>query len=196
LSVIETAEAERAAWTLAQRTATKMALQQYLEAHPGGTRSDQARQALAAIEATEARRRTDDAAWLLATEAGTEEALRIYLSLYPNGSNAAAALRALAALAAADEERNRDDVAWSQAQQHNTRVALSAYIAAHPNGRHVVSARGRLASLRAGEAKTPPLNGIKAAKQAAPTNGRADGPAALRWPSADEPFVSADGRIR
>jgi uncharacterized protein YjbI with pentapeptide repeats len=200
LLAIETADArdraERAAWTSARGTGTKLALEQYLEAHPSGTHADQARQALAAIEAAEARRRADDTAWLLAAEAGTEEALRIYLTRYPDGSNAAVALRMLAASAAFDEERNRDDVAWAKAQQHNTRAAVSAYIAAHPNGRHVESARARLTSLRASEAKTPPLNGFKAAKQAAPTNAKADSPAALRWPSADEPFVSADGRIR
>jgi hypothetical protein len=74
-------------------------------------------------------------------------------------------------------------------------VAIAEYITAHPNGRHVESARERLASLRASDLKTPPAS-AKAPKQGAPGDAKADRPAASRWPSADEPFVSADGRIR
>jgi serine/threonine protein phosphatase 1 len=196
LAATDAAEAivlgDEAAWSQAQRLGTRA----YLGAHPEGLKQTEARTALAGIEAAETKQRADDAAWRLAMAARTEEALRNYLSSHPDGSNARAALEMLAAATAAEEERGRDDAAWSKAQQHNTRAALSSYIAVHPKGRHVENARARLASLRAGEAKTPPLNGITATKPAAPTNGKGDSPAERRWPSADKPFVGADGRIR
>ena len=168
---------------------TREAQLDYLSAYPQGLKQTEARTALAAIE--DARMRAESEAWLLANEAGTQEALRSYLSSHPDGSNAPAARQMLAALAAAD-----DDAAWSEARLHNTRLALSAYIAANPNGRHVESARARLASLGTGDAKASPVNRPKATKQAAPSDGKADARSALRWQSADEPFVGADGRIR
>jgi hypothetical protein len=182
--------------THARRIGTREALLRYLSAYPHGLNQVEARTALAAIETAEARDRAERAAWTAAQEAGTEKAFRIYVSSHPNGSNTAAALQMLAALSAAEQERDRDDAASSQAQQNNTQAALSDHIATHPSGRHVQSARARLASLRAGEAKAPPVSGVKATKQAAPSEVKAVGPATLRRRSADEPFVGADGRIR
>jgi DnaJ-domain-containing protein 1 len=195
LAAIDAAEAavlaDEAAWTHARRIGTREALLQYLSAYPHGLNQVEARNAVTAIESAEER-----AAWTAAQEAGTVAALRAYLSSRPNGSNAAAALQMLATLSAAEQERDRDDAAWSKAQQDNTKAAFSDYLATHPKGRHVQSALTRLASLKSGEAKAPPDSAVTSTKQAAPGDVKANRPAAHRWPSADEPFVGADGRIR
>ncbi len=190
--------ADDAAWTVARQAGTREALRSYLDAYPHGAKAGEARQLVAGIDTAEARRRADDVAWAVAKQAGTSEALRLYLDAHPDGGNVASALQVLASLAAAEDELSRDEADWSQAQQQNTRTALSAYLAAHPNGRHVETARARIAGLDAREARTQLPGSVKAAKQAPPGSGlgKTDAPANVRWPSADEPFVGADGRIR
>jgi hypothetical protein len=134
-----------------------------------------------------------------ARQAGTKEALRQYVEAFPDGVNVADARQMLASLTAAEEERGRDEAAWVKAQRQNTRTAFSAYLAAHPNGRHAERARARMAGLEALDTKGPAANGVTSAKQGAQTSGLTKSeapPANVRWPSADEPFIGADGRIR
>jgi hypothetical protein len=159
-------------------------------------RTAAARQALAAPDAKEARRRTEQDAWTEAAVSGTQEAYRGYLDAYPKGDNAAKARQALAALAAADDQRQRrDDLAWSGAQQRNTKASFAAYLLAYPAGRHADAARARLAELERLELRPPSSAPTKAPAQAEP---KARAPGALGpklWPSADEPSSSADRRI-
>ena len=190
--------ADAAAWAATKQTGTKVAPLQHLEAHPQGANAGEARQALAAIELGEARQRADNVAWDSAKQANTEEALRLYLDAYPDGGSTASAVQLLASVTAAEEEMGRDDAAWSKAQRQNTGAALSAYLAAHPSGRHVERARAHIADLEGPKAKTSTPGNVRTAKQGTPASGfrKSNASANLRRPSADEPFIGPDGRIR
>jgi hypothetical protein len=109
------------------------------------------------------------------------------------------AQRALAALRGAEREQGNDDAAWSDAQRGNTKGAIAADLTVHSKGSHVQTARPRIAELESSK-ETRPVTAaaIKSDKQGArsarPSTSVAQ--SEFRWPSADEPFVGADGRIR
>jgi DnaJ domain len=182
--------------TVARQADSNQKLRTHLDANADSAEAN-AGQLFAAIETAEVTRRRDNDAWAAAQQAGTSEAFRLYLDTYPDGLSVPSALQVLASIAAADHELRRDESDWSKAQRQNTRNAFSGYLSAHPNGRHVEIARARIANLDR-EARMGLPGGFKAAKQAAPTAGvgKANAPANARWPSADEPFIGADGRIR
>ena len=109
------------------------------------------------------------------------------------------ARQTLASLAAATQ-RLQDSLAWSEAQRRNTKASYAAYLGAHPNGDHAKEARARMGTLETAEAKAADAVTIKAPGRATPPpplRERAPGaPTRQLWPSADEPFIGADGRIR
>jgi hypothetical protein len=84
------------AWTDAKRTATREAWERFIEAYPDGDHAAKARQALAAIEAAEARQKADHTAWAEAEGASSREAYSAYLRAYPNGRHAERARARLA----------------------------------------------------------------------------------------------------
>ena len=151
------------AWMEAKRTATREAWQRFIDAHPDGDHAAKARQALAAIDAAEARERADRAAWTAAEKSGTRAELQRYLEAYPDGGHAAKARQALAAIDAA-EARERAERAELERTEAKARASAS-------------------------------LKGAKPAPQAA-RKGMQEPAAGQRWPSADEPFMGADARIR
>src|SRR5262249_19515388 len=60
----------QAAWTEAQRLATREALERFVSAYPDGEPAKQARAAIATIERADARRRDEIAAWSAADKGG------------------------------------------------------------------------------------------------------------------------------
>lgn len=207
LATIEAAEtrqrADRAAWAKAEQNGSREALRGYLDAYPDGDNAGAAMQAIAAIVATETRQQADRLVWADVEQEGTTEALRRYLDAYPDGLKTAEAQQKLAVLAAAAEaaesERTmQDDADWSKARRRNSKAAFAAYLSANPNGRHVNEARASIAELEGVAPKTGPAADSKGPKQKPPTvrTGTFDAPASQKWPSADEPFMGADGRMR
>ena len=170
---------------------------------PTATMPATALQAIAAIVAAETRQQADRLAWAEVEQDGTKEALRRYLDAYPGGLKTAEAQQKLAVLeaaaAAAESERTMlDDADWSKARKRNSKAAYVAYLSANPNGRHANEARLTIAELEGVASKTGPATDVKVSKQGpqASRTGTVDAPASQRWPSADEPFMGADGRIR
>jgi hypothetical protein len=208
LAMIEATEArqraDRLAWAAAGQTGSKEALRAYLDAYPDGDHAALARQAIAAIAAAEARQQADRLAWADVEQDSTRETLRRYLDAYPDGYRVAEARQKLASLEAAaaeaaENERALDDAAWSKAKQRHSKAAYAAYLSANPNGRHAKEAQVSLAELERLAPKIGPAADInKVSKQGSRTSrtGTVDATASQRWPSADEPFIGADGRIR
>lgn len=206
LATIEAAEArqraDRLAWTAAEQNGSMDALRAYLDAYPDGNHAATARQAIAAIAAAETRRQADRLAWADVEQDSTKEALRRYLDAYPDGYRVAEARQKLAALAAAaaqaaEHERLLDDAAWSKARLRNSKAAYAAYLSANPDGRHVLEAQAGLAELERLASKAgPTADKVSKARSQAPRAGTAEVSASQRWPSADEPFIGVDGRIR
>lgn len=207
LATIEATEArqraDRAAWTAAQQNGSKEALRAYLDAYPQGNHAATARQAIAAIVATETRQQADRLAWADVEQDGTTEALRRYLDAYPGGLKTAEAQQKLAlleaaAVEAAENEKMLDDAAWSKARKRNSKAAYAAYLSTNPNGHHAKEARLTIAELEGVASKTGPVADSKGPKLKPPTvrTGTFDAPASQKWPSADEPFMGADGRMR
>lgn len=205
LATIEAAEArqraDRLAWAAVGQNGSKEALRAYLDAYPDGNHAATAQQAIAAIAAAETRRQADRLAWADVEQDSTKEALRRYLDAYPDGYRVAEARQKLAALAAAaveaaENEKLLDDAAWSKARQRNSKAAYTAYLSANPNGRHVLEAQARIAELERLASKIVPAEKISKSRALAPRAGTAEVSASQRWPSADEPFIGADGRIR
>jgi hypothetical protein len=206
IAMIEAAEArqraDRAAWTAAEQNGSREALRAYLDAYPDGKHAMAARQAIAAIAAAETRQQADRLAWADVEQDSTEEALRRYLDAYPDGYRVAEARQKLASLAAAaaqaaEHERLLDDAAWAKARQRNSKAAYAAYLSANPSGRHVQEAQVNLAELERLASKAGPASDkVSKSRSQAPRAGSAEVSASQRWPSADEPFIGADGRIR
>ncbi len=96
------------------------------------------------------------------------------------------------------KETELDDAAWSKAKRRNSKASYAGYLTTHPTGRNAKDAQVRIAELEHADVKTPPVAIIKEAKQTPPpAKMPAPEPAgSQRWPSADEPFIGADGRIR
>jgi hypothetical protein len=144
---------------------------------------------IAAIDAAEARRRAELAAWAAAEKSGAREDLERYLADHPSGSHTGEAKQKLAVL---DEAS-----AWSKARRRNNRASYEGYLNTYPKGRYARDARGRIAELQGAEAKAPRVTIVKEAKQTPPpVKPGTPQSASRRWPSADEPFIGADGRIR
>ena len=207
IAMIEAAEArqraDRVAWVAAEQNGSKQALRAYLDAYPHGNHAAMARQAIAAIAAAETRQQADRLAWADVEQDSTRETLRRYLDAYPDGYRVAEARQKLASLEAAaaeaaENEKVLDDAAWSKARQRNSKAAYAAYLSANPNGRHVQEAHVSLAELERLAPKTGPAADIKGPRQKPPAvrTGTFDAPASQKWPSADEPFMGSDGRIR
>jgi outer membrane protein assembly factor BamD (BamD/ComL family) len=197
IATLERAEAARraeaTAWAAAQEDGTKEGLERYVAAYPGGAHASQAGRALAALAAAQAQREADRAAWAEAERSGAKTALSQYLKDFPAGSFAADARQRMAMIES--EENDRDDTAWFKAKQRNNKASYADYLATYPDGRRVTDARRRLAELERGEMR-PPTEPVKAAGTP-PVRPRApEAAGGQRWPSADEPFVGADGRIR
>jgi hypothetical protein len=205
VAMIEAAEArqraDRLAWTAAEQNGSQEALRAYLDAYPDGNHAAMARQAIAAIVAAEARQQADRLAWADVEQDSTKEALRSYLDAYPDGYRVAEARQRLASIEAAaaeaaESERALDDAAWSRARQRNSKAAYAAYLSANPNGGHVKEAHESLAELERAAPKIRPAERTHKSRQQASPAGTADASVSQRWPSADEPFIGADGRIR
>jgi outer membrane protein assembly factor BamD (BamD/ComL family) len=197
IAALERAEnarrAEVAAWATAQKGGTKESLERYVAVYPDGAHASQARRALTTLAAAQAEREADRAAWAEAERSGAKTALSQYLKDFPTGSFAAAARERMAMIES--EENGRDDTAWLKAKQRNNKAAYADYLATYPDGRRATDAHRRLAELERGETR-PPAEPVKAAG-APPGRPRVPEEAGgQRWPSADEPFVGADGRIR
>ena len=141
------------AWVETKRTATREAWQRFIDAYPDGDHAAKARQALAAIEAAEARQRADRAAWTAAEKSGTRAELQRYLEAYPDGGHAAKARQALAAIDAAEARQRADRAAWTAAEKSGTRAELQRYLEAYPDGDHAAKARQALAAIDAAEAR-------------------------------------------
>jgi len=182
------------AWAVAERAGSKEAWQRFIEMYPDGDRAAKALQALASIDAAEARQRADHAAWAEAEKSGTTVALRWYLSIYASGDHAADAKRRLTLLEDEEDKRAQDDVAWSTAVLGNSSGSYAAYLGAHPNGRHSADARTRIDKLERFEA--PAAAVLKNAKPAPQAAREAPGQGSQTRQSPDEPFVGGDVRIR
>jgi len=207
IATIEAAEArqraDRTAWDAAKQNGSREALRGYLDVYPDGDNAGAALLAIAAIVVAETRQQADRLVWADVEQDGTKEALRRYLDAYPGGLKTAEAQQKLALLEAAAEaaesERTmQDDADWSKARRRNSKAAYVAYLSANPNGRHAKEARLTIAELEGVASKTGPAADIKGPKLKPPTvrTGTFDAPASQKWPSADEPFMGADGRMR
>lgn len=210
IAAIEAADArqraDRVAWAEveAEGTSTKAALRKYLDAHPQGTHAAAARQALARIEAADARQRADRDAWAAAEQDGTAQALGRYLDAFPDGEHATQARQKLASLATvpaeagSDKAKLKDDADWAKALRRNTKAAYAVYLRGNPQGRHAERARASIAELESVKAKAAPSAQVQAGKPGLRSlrTDTIDAPASANWPSADEPFIGPDGRIR
>jgi curved DNA-binding protein CbpA len=189
-------EAERA-WAAVGRSGTKAELERFVASYPESEHVAAASERVAALARAEAaaraeaHRAAEAKAWAEAEKEGSREGLERFLAAFPDGENLGRARQALAAAAAA-EEAERDNAAWQKAERRHTKAGYSGYLAAHPEGRRAADARVRLADLERAEAK-PPAEPVKSAAAPAVRSEAAGGQG---WPSADEPFIGADGRIR
>ncbi len=188
LRAIDEAEAtllaDNAVWTQAVPIATDAALPPTVAAQAHGDNGASARQDIAVAAAAEPQQRDDAIA-----SADVEQTAAAQQRM---------ALLEAAAPATAESEGARDDADWAKAQRRNTKASYAAYLGAYPNGRHAKAARTSTAELEGVTAKAGPVADTKGPKQRPPAmrTGTLDAPASQRWPSADEPFIGADGRIR
>jgi curved DNA-binding protein CbpA len=116
---------------------------------------------------------------------------------YPSDNAEQNPQRALASLRAAEREQDEDEAAWSHALRDHTKPAFIAYLNDRPNGRHAQTALAKVAELAKEVAPVIAVT-IKNGKLGAPSGHPSTSIAhsGHRWPTADEPFVGADGRIR
>jgi curved DNA-binding protein CbpA len=128
------------AWAEAERAGTREAWQRFVEAYPDGNRAAKARQAIAAIDAAEARQRAEHTAWAAAEKSGTREDWQRYLDAHPYGERAVKARQAIAAIDAEARQR-ADRAAWAAAEKSATKEGWQRYLDAHPYGNHAVKAR-------------------------------------------------------
>jgi uncharacterized protein YjbI with pentapeptide repeats/outer membrane protein assembly factor BamD (BamD/ComL family) len=199
IAAIELAEArqrqEEIDWAKAEKSGEKADLQRFVAVYPDSRYVGLALDRIAEIELADIRRR-EAVAWAEAQRSGEKTGLERFARTLPHSLYAAEARRRLALLEA--EEGRKDDAAWERAVRRHSRAGYASYLAAHPKGHHVAKARLRIAELESAE-------GRPAMEQARVTPGAvAEAPAARprtpepsqSWPSADEPFIGADGRIR
>jgi hypothetical protein len=155
---------------------------------------------IAAIELAETRRR-EAVAWSQAQRSGEKASLERFARVRPTSVYAPEARRRVALLEA-EERRRDDDAAWERAERRHSPAAYDGYLTAHPDGRRAAEARVRKGELERAEAR-PVVESAKAAAgsvtgtvAAAPAARPRAPDASQGWPSADEPFVGADSRIR
>jgi hypothetical protein len=107
--------------------------------------------------------------------------------------------RVLAPLVGADREPGDDDASLSDTQRGNTKGAVATGLTVHSEGSDAQTARPRVAEFGSDkETKSVTAAAIKSDKQRARSarSSTSVAQSAVRWPSADEPFIGADGRIR
>ena len=164
-----------------------------LEEHPTAELAGEARSKLAALEASAA-----------ADVAKSGRAAKDDDRKVPEPSarelNDTSTHRALASAEAADRERAESAIAWSDgrqqggAQEPAEKESIAAYLQTRRNGHKTDIARAMITEPV--QAAKPITAGSRqqGARPARPSASVAH--SANRWPSADEPFVAADGRIR
>ena len=220
IAAIDAAEAKQraaaTAWASIEKNATRDDLQRFLEEHRDSDHAAKAKRTIAAIDAAEAKQRAAATAWASIEKNATRDDLQRFLEEHRDSDHAAKAKRTIAAIDAAEakqalaaidaaeakqraeNERVQDESAWLKAERRNSKAAYRIYLSAYPNGRRAGDAHGRIAELERVEAKALADAVLKEPKQA-PTALRPNAPEpamSQRWPSADEPFIGADGRIR
>jgi hypothetical protein len=107
--------------------------------------------------------------------------------------------RVLAPLVGAEREPGDDDASLSDTQRGNTKGAVATGLTVHSVGSDAQTARPRVAEFGSDkETKSVTAAAIKSDKQRARSarSSTSVAQSAVRWPSADEPFIGADGRIR
>jgi DnaJ-like protein/pentapeptide repeat protein len=192
IAVIGRAEARRreeeTAWAKVEKAGDKQELQRFILAYPDGTHVGRARETIAAIDLADARRR-EAIAWAELEKRGGREELQRFARTRPYSVYAAEARRRVALLEV--EERRKDIAAWDRAVRRHSRGAYAGYLTSHPRGQHAADARLRIAELERAEGRP-----VVEAAAATPGAGQRAPEASQGWPSADEPFIGADGRIR
>jgi len=195
IAAIERVEARRreeeVAWAKAERSYDKLELKRFVAAYPDGANAGRAQERIAAVELAQARRR-EAIVWAEIDTGDNRQALERFARTHPHSVYAPAARRRVARLEA--EERRKDDADWDKAARLHSRAGYTGYATAHPSGRHLADANRRMADLARAETR-PVAEPVKAVAEAQPARQRAP-EASQGWPSADEPFIGADGRIR
>jgi DnaJ-domain-containing protein 1 len=167
--------------TAAIRAATPI-LRGYLANYPTGRLADEVRGKLAALESGAA-----------VTEVAIEHS-----DTYPDEATRAGAHRAPFLVGVAELEKG-EAAAWSDANGATTNEAAGADVGRRPQGRHAQIARAKVSALE-GTTQSRSVAAVaskpdkQAVRPASPTTSSAS--SGNRWPSADEPFVGADGRVR
>lgn len=160
-------------------------LRRYIVEYPTGQLADEARAKLAALEAGA----RADVAWSGAAQKDDDKKV-------PDAD--ANKHRTLASAEAADREPAEDAIAWSDGrygkpQEPDETESVAAYLQTKRNGHKTDIARAMI--VEPVQAAKPVTAGSRqGTRPARPSASVAH--SATRWPSADEPFVAADGRIR
>jgi hypothetical protein len=204
IAAMELAQARRRQeavdWAEAEKRGGRAELRRFVAAYPDSPYVGRAQEMIAAIELAETRRR-EAVAWSQAQRSGEKAGLELFARVRPNSVYAPEARRRVALLEA-EERRRDDDAAWERAERRHSPAAYDGYLTAHPDGRRAAEARVRKGELERAEAR-PVVESAKTTAGSV-TGTVAAAPAARPrapevsqgWPSADEPFVGADGRIR
>jgi uncharacterized protein YjbI with pentapeptide repeats len=185
-------QAEEVAWTKAERSVDKQEFKRFVAAYPDGANAVRAQERIAAIELAEGRRR-EAIAWTETEKGGGRRELERFARTHPYSVYAPEARRRVAQLEA--EERRREAADWDKATRLHSRAGYTAYTTAHPRGQHLGDANRRIADLARAESR-PAAEPVKAMAEAQQAARQSTPEASPGWPSADEPFIGADGRIR
>ena len=128
---VRSSRADLDAWKRAQAQNTVTGYQAYLDAHPSGRFSYQARQAKLQL---------DDESWSRARQSHTIESYETYLQAFPGGKHISDARRRIQEIA--------DDTEWEIATALRTKEAYEQYLRLFPEGRHIVKARQAIADFQ------------------------------------------------
>ena len=167
--------------------------------YPASAHAGRAREMIAAIELAEIRRR-EAVAWAGAQRSGDKAGLERFARTRPHSIYAPEARRRVAVLEV--EDKRRDDADWDKAVRLTAGPPTPATSTAHPKGspcRRCAPPHRRPGDARAapGRARQDAAGERAGTVAAAPPGGRPRAPEPNQgWPSADEPFIGADGRIR
>jgi hypothetical protein len=148
-----TESGRQAAWSEAESLGTKEGGERFIAAYPDGQTAQRAREAIAALDRAEERRRAEAEAWAAARKSGDRDALQRFAAAYPDSANAALAREAVAALDRAEKQRRAEAEAWAAAEKGEDREALQRFAAAHPDGANAQRAREAIAALAAADAR-------------------------------------------
>jgi hypothetical protein len=220
------ANSDDVAWAWAATEATSVSLHRYLGRYPQGRHAQKAMQDVVQIAGVEVALGKNYGALDIFAIHAAVPVLRGYLANYPSGHLAdevrgkLAVIEAGAAVASeveierpdahvsetiavrahqvpssarvAELEGGGDAPAWSDAPRAATNEAASAYLPRRPQGRHAQIARTKVSELEgAAQAIKTDKQGVRPVPSTASAANSAN-----RWPSADEPFVGVDGRVR